>query len=154
MKIPNQITDNERIVRSVFSPINVNKKGKLRNNVFQSPPEKDEVSVNRLNFTTPTFCKKLSQQIEQPQHKRTYFGLAVLTAKEIRETEADIVASPIKTDIIDNPFHADIKIGYIKKRGETLPTEFRLKVLEMTKKARFYLDNDLESEEWNGEELV
>lgn len=154
MNISKQITDNERIVRSVFSPINVNKKGKLRNNAFQSPAEKDEVSVNRLDFTTPTFCKKLSKQIEQPQHKRTYFGLAVLTAKEIRDVEAEVIASPIKTETIDNPFHADIKIGYIKKRGETLPTEFRLKMQEMVKKARFYVDDDVKSDEWNGEELV
>ena len=121
ISLPDAIDDEELISRSIFSPVNVTKKYKLRTNVYKSPPEMDEVSVNRLNYTTPTFCKVLSKKIEQPENKRKYFGLAILKASEIRETKSDVVYSPIISPKENkNPFHADIKVGYIKPKGEQL----------------------------------
>lgn len=152
--LPNNINDSEKIARSIFSPVNVTKKGELKANAFRSPPLIDEVSVNRLDYTNATFLKKLSKQIENPNQKRNYFGFAILNAIEIREhNNADIIYSPISKPI-ENIFHADIKIGYIKKKGEELPAEISYEIKKMTEKSRFYIDPDLNSEEWLGNKLI
>tara|TARA_R110001583_G_scaffold195093_1_gene369022 strand:- start:1030 stop:1539 length:510 start_codon:yes stop_codon:yes gene_type:complete len=152
--LPNDIDNSEKIARSIFSPVNVTKSGELKNNVFRSPPIIDEVSVNRLDYTNATFLKKLSKQIENPSQKRSYFGFAILKAFEIREhNNADIIYSPI-SEPIKNPFHADIKIGYIKKKGEELPAEISFELKKMTERSRFYIDPDVNSEEWLGNELI
>tara|TARA_R110002167_G_scaffold121052_2_gene299298 strand:- start:3118 stop:3636 length:519 start_codon:yes stop_codon:yes gene_type:complete len=153
-KLPFEINDDERIVRSLFSPINFNKSGELKSNAFRTPPEKDEVSVNRLDYTTATFCKKLSKKIENPSYDRSYFGLALLTAKEIRNSNSDVIYTPILNEKdLSNSFHSDIKIGYIPKRGEPLPAEFQLKVIKLTEKARLFLDPNPNSLNWEGEDL-
>lgn len=153
--LPVEISDEEKIVRSIFSPVNFYNDGRLRSNSFKTPTEKDEVSVNRLDFTTPTFCKEFSKKIEQPENKRSYFGFAVLTAKEIRDTDSEVVYSPVleNADFI-NIYHSDIKIGCAREKGEQLPARYQLKVDELTKKARLYLDPKPDSLKWEGEELV
>ena len=152
--IPKEISDNERIVRSIFSPIYLNKSKKLRPSAFKSPAEKDEVSVNRLEFTNADFCKRISKEIENPEVKKNYFGLAVLHAKEIRDVDAEVVYSPIlepKSKI--NRFHSDIKIGIVRRKGEQLPAEFQLKVSKLSSLARLYEDTHPNDENWKGPEL-
>lgn len=148
----------EKISRSVFSPINLRKDKKLRNNSFTTPSGIDEVSVNRLNYTTCHFIKKISKKIANPSEDRNYCGVAIIDVKEIHESESEIQYSPTKinlpTEIIDNPFHSDIKIGYVKEFGKPLPVEFSYKVDLMVQKARFYFDETPDSENWEGVDLV
>lgn len=156
LNIPTIIDDKEKIVRSIFSPVNVNiKTNKLRPNSFRSPAGIDEVSVNRLDFSNANFCKNISKEIENPSNKRTYFGLAVLIAKEIRDLKANVVYSPIIEPEADiNPYHSDIKVGYIKPKGQEAPAEINYIIQNLTNKARFYVDPDPTSNEWEGSELL
>ena len=80
--IPDEISDEEKIVRSIFSPINI-KKDKLQKNAFRPPVDSDEISVNRLNYTSADFCKKLGKESENPDARRSFFGLGLLYAKKI-----------------------------------------------------------------------
>jgi len=161
VSIPTDIDDNEKIARSVFSPINLNKKGKLNANTYKSPAGIDEVSVNRLTYTTPNFCKKISKSIEQPQNRREYFGLAILDTSEIRKCKADILYSPIYLPTKSkNIYHSDIKVGHIKEKvkngmqGEPLPAEIQYKIKQLTDNARFYKDPNPNDDNWTGDELI
>ena len=62
-KLPTEISNNERLSRAIFSPINLTASGSLKANSFKTPAGKDEVSVNRLDFTTPFFVN--------PKQKKT-----------------------------------------------------------------------------------
>ena len=154
--IPLFIEDKERIVRSIFSPINVNLKNhSLRTNAFKSPAEIDEVSVNRLDYSNADFCKSLSKKIEDPSNKRNYFGLAVLDTSEIRESKAEVIYSPIENpEEYKNPYHSDIKVGYIREKGQEAAAEITYIVHELTEKARFYPDPFPELDDWKGSELL
>lgn len=154
--IPTHIDESEKIVRSVFSPINLHKtKGILLSNTFRTPPGIDEVSVNRLDYTTPDFCKSESKKNENPSANRSYFGLALLYKSEISNLKCEVLYTPIISpkDKI-NPYHADIKVGYIPKKGEQLPSEIAFKVNSLTSTARFYKDPSPELENWMGGALA
>ena len=153
-KVPTNFNDEEKIVRSIYSPINIHKtKGTLLPNAFRTPAYIDEISVNRLNFTTASFCKKISKE-NQIIGERNYFGFAILLKKEIDESNCIIVYSPIlKPKEKVNLFHSDIKIGYIPKKGEELPSEISKKIRDLTQLARFYKDPNPNSTEWGGQEL-
>lgn len=148
----------EKISRSIFSPINIKKDNTLRNNSFTTPSGIDEVSVNRLSHTTSHFIKNISKKISNPEEGRNYTGLAIIDVKEIQEADSQIHYTPttiqLPTEIIDNPFHSDIKIGYVKEFGNPLPAEFSYKVDLMVQKARFYFDDKPEIEQWEGADLV
>ena len=60
--LSSEFSDTEKIARSVFSPVNVNKSDELRTNVYKSPAEMDEVSVNRLDYTNADNLKNLSKK--------------------------------------------------------------------------------------------
>ena len=153
-KVPLDFSNDERIIRTVYSPFNIDrKKGTLNPNLFKSPFDIDEISVNRLNYTTANFCKKISKD-NQAVGKRDYFGFAVLLKKEITNSNCSIVYSPItepKEKI--NYFHSDIKVGQIAKRGEQYPSEISKKIKDLTDVARFYIDPLPTSNDWTGDDL-
>jgi hypothetical protein len=130
----------------VFSPINVNKKQELKPNVFKPPAGSEDISVNRLDYTTPSFCKKHGKMNESPASNRNYFGIALLHAKEITECGCDIKHTPLKKNLS----HADIKIGYKPMKGEQLPSEVQQKVKRLTKFARLFIDPDPKTPKWTG----
>ena len=61
--VPDLFEDGEKLVRIIFSPFHIDKKDptKITHVAFRSPSGIDEISVNRLNFTTATFCKNQGQ---------------------------------------------------------------------------------------------
>ncbi len=149
-KLLNTFAKDEKIARSIFSPINISKKGdKLKPNAFKTPAGIDEVSVNRLSFSSPDFCKKISKTIENPEYDRNYFGIAMLYKKEIDNCDCSVVYSPQH----GNNFHADIKIGYIPERGQPLPAEFQKKVKDLSNTARLFKDPNPESLKWEGDPI-
>lgn len=154
INIPIIFNNEEKITRTIFSPVNVKKDSTLRNNSFTTPAGIDEVSVNRLDFTTPHFVKKISKIIAKPEVDRSYFGIAVINVHEIYQCQSDIVYSPTtintKTISILNPFHSDIKIGYVKEVGRALPVEYSYKINLLIEKARFYKDDNPANELWVG----
>lgn len=154
-EIPLKIELEERIARSVYSPINLHRKKKtLLSNTFRTPSGIDEVSVNRLDLTSADFCKKVSKKNE---HKgvRSYFGFAILNHHEILSAVCKLVYTPILKPKEDfNPFHSDIKVGFTPVKGEPLPAEIAQKIDILTQRARFYLDNNPDSERWTGDQLA
>ncbi len=156
--IPYDFLDTEKITRTIFSPINVKRDDTLRNNAFTTPPRKDEVSVNRLDYTNSNFIKKISKFISNPQKGRNYYGIGVIDVKEIYESDSDIVYTPNKVTInkvtMDNKFHSDIKIGFVKEVGKPLPMKYAYKIEQMVQKARFYKDRNPDSDYWEGSDLV
>lgn len=152
-QIPNLIDNNETIVRIIFSPINVrfskdNKKYVLPN-AFKSPAGLDEVSVIRLNYSNVEFCKNHGFQNQKPQDKRKYFGIATISAEQIKNASANIISTPKRK----NPAHADIKIGYTPIKGEPLPSEYKFKIDELARRSILYEDINPESQTWNGPEI-
>ena len=149
--IPQTIDNSERIVRSIFSPLNLSKDFKsINHNAFKPPYNSDEISVNRLNYTTPDFCKNISKNMEKPEDRKSYFGLALLYGSKIRECEAEIVYSPIDT----NKFHADIKIGHMVERGVPLPAEINYKIKKIANSAKLFEDPSPNSLNWKGDEII
>lgn len=156
--IPINFSETEKISRTIFSPMNMKNDDSLRNNSFTTPARLDEVSVNRLDYTTSNFIKKVSKFISNPSSGRTYYGLAIIDVEEIYSSDSDIVYTPneikINNVIMKNKFHSDIKIGFVKEAGKPLPMKYAFKVEQMVKKARFYKDENPNSDTWNGEDLV
>ena len=146
-RLPSEFSKSEKIVRSIFSPINLNKAGtRLLPNAFRSPPGIDEVSVNRLTYTNADFCKQHGKSIENPGAKRSFFGLALLYVNQILSTGSKIEYTPKP----DNIYHSDIKIGYITEKGQQLPPEFQKKVRELAEKSELFRDNNPSSNSWDG----
>lgn len=82
--IPKTIYNLEKIARVLFFPGMMTKnKENIRSNAFRTLPNIDEVSVIRLDYYIPDFCKKQDKKIQKPERDRSYFGLAVLNALEI-----------------------------------------------------------------------
>ncbi len=151
--LPQEITDDEKISRFVFSPINVNPKtGKLKSNCYRPPSGYDEVSVNRLDFTNANFLKAIALKMQNST--RNYFGFGIINTIDIRNADSDIVYTP-KNEVSDyNPFHSDIKIGYTVISGEELPAEINNKIQKMIKSTRLYKDKNPELDDWTGDELL
>lgn len=146
-KLPEHFEQNEKIPRTIFSPINLNNnKTKIKSNAFKPRVGTDGVSVNRLSFTTMDYIKKLSKEITGDNDKE-YFGFGILKYHEIIECHANVEYTPLDT----NKFHADIKIGFIpQKRGDTLPSEYSQKTKRLAEKAKLYIDPNPGSDKWEG----
>ncbi len=158
INIPDNFSEEEKITRTIFSPMNIKSNDSLRNNSFTTPANLDEVSVNRLDYSTPHFIKKISKFISNPDAGRSYYGVAVIDVNEIYDSNSDIVYTPTEIEVnevtMENKFHSDIKIGFIKQTGKPLPMQYAYKVEQMVEKARFYKDEDSDSDSWNGVDLV
>lgn len=152
MDIPKFVSDEEKLIRVILSPMNVNPNTQnIKANIFKSPPNKDEVSVLRLFYTDADFCKTHGKRIQNPNEKRNYYGLAVINTKEVRSVKADVISSP---DPINNlEMHADIKVGYISIPHKTLLPEINYKIDKMKRIARYFPDPDPESNKWEGDDL-
>lgn len=151
VSIPKQVAHNENIIRGIYSPINVNSKGKLQPNAFKSPYGVDEVSVLRLDFTTESFCKNHCKSIENTEGSipKIYHGLAIIKALSIVQAKAEIRHTPLE----GIPMHADIIVGHICQRGESLPAEINYKLKEMVKAARYVPDPNPKDLDWQGGDL-
>lgn len=90
--LPIVVADSENIARFIFSPINVNpKNNNLKPNFLKPPTGLDEVSVNRYDYTDGSFLKTLGLQMQNP--KKEFYGLAIFTAKSIRDNKFDLHAN-------------------------------------------------------------
>ena len=148
--IPEHFEKDEKLVRIIFSPFHLNKKDatKITHAAFRPPPEIDEVSVNRLNFTTATFCKQQGKAMNSAT--KTFCGLASIRHSVVLQEGVFVRTSP-KTD---NPFHADIFYGVVLQRGAPMPAEMSLILKRLAASAHFYLDMNKESEVWEGEDVT
>jgi hypothetical protein len=141
IKIPTYIEDGERIVRVLFYPKHFNKKEVIISYAFRSPPEMDEVSVIRIDFTNEDFCKNHGKTNQA--EKNPYYGLGVISAKQIRSVAADVIYTPKHHD-----YHGDIKVGYIFKAGVTPPPEIKYIIEELAILVNVFKDSCPEINEW------
>jgi hypothetical protein len=148
---PREIGDAEAIARGICGRYHV-KNGKLKLDAYWPPYDSDEVSVMRVSWIGPDACKQRAKALENPIQGKIYTGLAILSAKQIRDSGAGMIDS---REIFEG--HADIKHGIVPSKGEPPPPEM-LQVLHDRAKAlatlaNYYPDPDPASLNWTGPQL-
>ena len=104
---PSEISENEVLVREVYSPFHVNlKTQKLKPHAFKPPSQRKDVSTLRLMFTTAQFCREHALIRDTPQTE--YRGLAVIRNKCVISSGLNTIATPLLEHIPPLPMHADI----------------------------------------------
>lgn len=144
------INNYETILRTIFSPVHLNKKkNKLVPGAFRAPKGSNEVSVDRLDYTTINDCKIKAKSMES--ESRLYFGVAAASAGNIRSVRGvQVESSPLE----NNKCHADILYDFVLEAGEEASHEDLYKVRQIAKQFRLFLDPDSTSDTWNGEDVV
>lgn len=145
--VPNEIENNELIIRSIYSPYHYDEKRKrLKTAAFKNP--KGGVSVLRLSFANANFCKKFSLKIHT--NEKRFMGFAVLNVLQLIKNKFIIKAAKQ----FDACNHADIFSNYSVQNNDPAPTELNILLHNLIKEARFYKDPSPQIENWEGEELV
>lgn len=147
--IPDILGEDEKLVRIIFSPFHIDKKNptKLTPNAFRPPSGIDEVSVNRLSYTTADACKQHGKRMNSDF--KAFFGLATIRYSDVLASRAFARVSKLE----ENPAHADIYFGVILQKGEPAPAEINSALKELAMKARYFPDPDKESFEWLGNDI-
>jgi hypothetical protein len=149
---PLEVSDNEAIVRGICSPYHLNRKGKVDANAYWPPYDSDEISTMRLDWIGVDACKQHAKALEYPVQNKVYRGLAVLSARQIRKSGADIIDT---RDIFKG--HSDIKHGIVPSKGDPPPPEKLKELRDRTKLlaniAAYFPDEDQSGERWSGPPL-
>lgn len=149
---PLEIAGSEAIIRGICTPYHVTTNGKLKPEAFSPTPDTDRVSVMRHDWIGTEACRRHAKALSNPEKNKVYRGLAVMSASQIRNTKADVFDS---RELFDG--HADIRHGFIVKRGDPLPPKDILTMRERNKKlakiAAYYPDPDLSAGCWLGQPL-
>lgn len=152
--VPKEIDDSEKIVKIIFSPLNVNAKGSVKANAFRC--KRDDLSVNRLDYTTLNYCKRQGIKLEKNSNlnDKNFYGIALLFALEIRKL-AKLLYRPVR----GNKAHAEIVVGFSRElsSGEVNEAQYNFITEELAKMARIYKDSDTKSKNWkseNSEEIL
>ncbi len=172
--IPRTIDENETILRCLVHPMFYSRSKKaMKREAFLPPPNKKDVSVLRRDYTSDdSFCKNHCKTIKIGVS--TYIGIAVFLARHIREINNDEqttipmelkptplnpeneLVSGYKEIFMDTPglpMHADII--YERPLHKGMPaTEHRIVANMLLKKTTLYIDKFIESNTWDGLELV
>jgi hypothetical protein len=149
---PREIADAEVIARGIRTPHHVTRTGKLKAAAYKPPYETDEVSTMRANWIGADACKQHAKDLETPADRKVYTGLAILSARQIRQSGASIIDT--REEFLG---HADIKHGIVPRRGDPLPAP-QLKVLQDRAKAladlaNYFTDPDPPNANWTGPSL-
>ena len=146
-KVPININQDEKIVKVVFSPLNFTAKQQLKGNAFKC--KRDDLSVNRLDYTDLHLCKCLGLSLEKQALKKGmknkgFVGVALLFTSEIRE-QASIVFKPVW----GNKAHAEIVTGIVDEQaGEAQKAEYNLIAETLARKSRVFKDSDTKKRRW------
>lgn len=150
--IPAIVSDEERLVRFIMSPLHF-KKGKLRSNAFNPSVNTDEISVDRLDYSSVEECKirahKMDSKDSSPQKR--YSGFCLLNKSIARRCGAkDVRWSPTK----DDPVHSDIIMPMPRADKNTpIPAEILEVTDNLLEQSRYYADPHPEAKGWTGEPL-
>jgi len=90
--VPSDVSDDERILRAIYSPHHLDK-NRLRQCAYDPTPSTDEISVMRLEYMGPHACKRKARSFNNPKHKKEYRGFAVLGVSAVRASEMMVVDS-------------------------------------------------------------
>ncbi|HTV46163.1 MAG TPA: hypothetical protein VMF05_12685 [Stellaceae bacterium] len=150
---PREIAAAEVIARGVCSPYHVAKNGKLKPDLYRSPPDKDEVSTMRADWIGADVCKQRAKTLENPVENKVYRGLAVLSAMQIRQQGSDVIDT---REVFDG--HSDIKHGIVERGGGDPPPAAQLIILRnrwktLAECANYFLDPEPQSITWTGPPL-
>ncbi len=133
MNCQNIFLEDERIVRFIYSIVNINPNtNKLRKNFVQfltnKETGKNELSCIRFEFETIENCRFLAKHFSNPPYNRNYYGLACVSVRGINEHENyELKHTPITTPP-ESLYHCDVydnSISLIEK-GAALPPEVNL----------------------------
>ena len=105
--MPKSIASDEPCVRCVMHPYGF-KKNKIQKEALMPPPQKTDVSLLRLRYTTKEFCVRHGRSIRNGNS--TFRCLATLTVQDV-ETSNELSRTssekvfPIMSNIIYGPMH-------------------------------------------------
>jgi len=149
--VPKEIHEEEKIVKVVFTPLNMNSKG-IKANAYKI--KTDDLSVNRLEYTTLNYCKrqgirldkesKIPKKGEKPFTAKNFHGIGLLFASEIKNF-AKILYKPVIWPPKDfNKAHAEIQVGYSTETGagEVSSARYLYVTDELARMSRLYIDDD------------
>lgn len=149
-----EIAGEETIVRAIFYPHHLNRRGtNLNKYAFRSPPGKDEISVIRKHYVSEQFCKDKAKAIDligrcRGEERKEFRGFAVISAQLTRQFGSDVVDSRHVYVA-----HADIKHGFLVARNEPLPSELNDRLDRLKAAAKFIPDPFPEKWKWVGSPL-
>lgn len=151
--VPSEIKDEEKIVKVIFNPLNLNKKGDLKPNTFRCP--NDDLSVNRLNYTTLDLCKCQGIDLEKQATKemasqKKFFGIALIFAKQIRSFSIRILYKPV----FGNKAHAEIVTGVRGELGEAMSADYIYLTEMLANTSKVYKDSDTKKRKWVSSEVA
>ncbi len=150
--IPFQIADSERIARLLLCPQHVNRSGSLKAAAFKPPPDSNEISVNRFEYSNENECKRQGLKLASgssiaSSQKPKFQGIALFLAQIVSDMpDCELQYAPSR----DNPAHANILYPFKTERGVPL-TENQKKIVSIIVEAcNLYLDES-ENPLWAGE---
>jgi len=153
--LPKAVSDEEVIVRAIFSPYHLKSGGtKLKRDAFFPSPSTDEISVMRSSFLSSDACKRKARELESPTHKKEFKGFAVLNVGDIRGAELDVVDSRIEF-----LGHGDIRTGVSgPPKGTPCDPDLRERIDQISSSllglSRFVEDPDPSAARWLGPGLT
>lgn len=158
--IPNQYNDEEIILRIVYSPYHIDlEKNQIKSSAFQPPPNRVDVSVLRINYTTADFCKQHGQRFAIPS-KKYYQGFGAFKVADLNEirseddTEPRIVVSKIfePRKRLFLPMHGDIIMGKLEN-GVPPSNQMKRRAKKIKKIVTLFRDPNPDSKKWKGDEI-
>jgi hypothetical protein len=160
---------NERIIRGIYSPLNVHKKtGHLKSNFYTPRLGIDEgISVLRPDITSINECRVHFKNIENRETGRSYWGIGLIYANEVIETSfnnnhVEVIPKEDKYNDYILYHHAELYY-YINgvhfnakkiNKGEEIPPSITFIADTLGEKTMMFTDPSINSEEWSGDEIV
>lgn len=148
-KLPESFSDDERIVRHIYSPENINvKSNTLKVNFlkfrFNDETDKNELSCNRFDFDSIDHLRALGETYAK-QRSGKYYGLACTKVVYINSEHGyTLKFTPFIDGEINNHSHCDIydEGNPPFRKGEPLPASVSLQIEGFLKKWNAHLDSD------------
>jgi len=171
MIIPRVVDGDEILIRGIVTPLFYSNSGRrLKREAFLPPPNKNDVSLLRLKFTTYNFCKRHSKSLNITS--QTYCGLACFIANQIQAIigsgnypfTVTVHGTPLNENmqIIPEenevqhddprglPMHADMLYSAALTKGE-VQTQHRKFADELLKLAVYLHDPSPQEDKWSGQ---
>lgn len=154
--IPSDFADNEIILKGVYNPMNFNKSGVVKKNVFMPPAGSNEISVLRLKYSSAKRCKFHCKKI-QTSPGRNFWGFARILKNEVYSVNnCTLVHTSQKYEEYELPEHADLILPFTRPSvaNDPLPIDDDIIVEQLFSLASTHQDPDIESDDWQGDSLI
>lgn len=166
--IPFKVAGDERIMRTIFSPVNVSEKNgkiKLKPSFMRPPNRRDEddplimsnkLSTTRYDYAGLQFCREHARA-HQSEPMRYYWGFGSFVVEDLEKPyEVNGLSCSCKVKnkpADDNPAHANIDLGFSLHEGETLDSRISEYLKHLVEKAQVIKDPAPDNEQWTGGEV-